>query len=127
MPTTQEIFSQSVEFNRWAHGTDDVLPEEAFMLERHLDHDLNVLEGGVGGGRLLRAMTVRGFRSLAGFDFVPALVEVARRKDTTGKIDIRVLEATSLDYADASFDQAIYLHQIISGVEGDLARRQALR
>lgn len=125
--TTLEIFSQSSEFDRWAYGNNDVKPEEALMLERFLDPGRSVLEGGTGAGRLVRSLAARGFQSLAGFDFVPALIDVARQRDTSGKIEFRVLEATSLDYADGSFEQAIYLQQIISGLESDAARRQALR
>jgi ubiquinone/menaquinone biosynthesis C-methylase UbiE len=128
MPTTvKEVFSKTSEFDRWAHGSDEVQQEEAFMLDRYLDRNKRVLEGGTGGGRLIRSLAARGFQSLAGFDFVPALLEVAQRKDTSGKIDFREMEATSLDYADGSFEQAFYLQQIISGLEGDAARRQALR
>ena len=127
MATTLDVFTHSREFTRWAHDTVQVKPEEATMLERFLDPAGSVLEGGSGGGRILRSLQARGFQNLAGFDFVPGLVEIARRKDRTGRIDFRVLEATALDYADGAFDQAVYLQQILSGLDGDTARRRALR
>src|ERR1022692_873675 len=107
--TIQEIFSQTREFDRWAYGNNDVQPEESVMLERYLDPEQSVLEGGTGAGRLVRSLQARGFQTLAGFDFVPALIEVARQRDTRGTIEFRVLEATELDYADGTFEQAIYL------------------
>jgi ubiquinone/menaquinone biosynthesis C-methylase UbiE len=127
MPTAHDIFSQTVEFDRWAYGSEEVQPEEAIMLERYLDPERSVLEGGTGGGRLIRSLQVRGFKSLSAFDFVPAMIEVARKKDASKSIEFRVLDATKLDYADATFDQAFYLQQIISGLDSDAARRQALR
>src|SRR5262245_36837625 len=102
MLTLHDVFSRTREFNRWAHGSRDVKPEEAFMLERYLDPDKSVLEGGTGGARLLRFLQKRGFKSLAGFDFVAELIELNRERDASGEIDFRVLEATSLDYADGS-------------------------
>jgi SAM-dependent methyltransferase len=128
MPTSlQEIFANTREFNRWTDADSQVQPEEAFMLERYLDPKGSVLEGGCGGGRLLRSLQARGFQTLAGFDFVPAMIEVARSRDKLGTMDLRVQDATALDFADASFDQAYYLQQIMSGIDGDAARRQALR
>lgn len=125
--TLQEIFSQTSEFDRWAYGSNEVQAEETFMLERYLDRDRSVLEGGTGGGRLVRSLQARGYQTLAGFDFVPGLIDVARQRDTSGKIEFRVQEATALDYADGAFEQAVYLQQIICGLDSDIARRQALR
>ena len=125
--TALEIFSQTREFDRWAYGNNEVKPEEALMLERYLDPERSVLEGGTGAGRLVRSLKARGFRTLAGFDFVPAMIDVARQRDTSGAIEFRVLNATALDYAAGAFEQAVYLQQILSGVETEAARRQALR
>jgi SAM-dependent methyltransferase len=128
MPATaHDVFSKTGEFERWAHSNNELQPDEAWMLDRFLDPTKSVLEGGTGGGRLLHALKARGFQSLAGFDFVPGMVEAAKKRDTTGAIDFRVQDATALEYAGASFDQAIYLQQIVSGLDTDAARRQVLR
>src|SRR5687767_9768929 len=122
MPTTFEVFAKTREFDRWAYGNNDVQSEEALMLERYLDPELRVLEGGTGAGRLVRFLKARGFRSLAGFDFVPALVDVARQRDESGEIAFHVQDATKLDFADGQFDQAVYLQNILCGLECDMER-----
>jgi len=125
MPRTGDPF-QTTEFGRWAHGT-DLFAAERWMLEHYLDPDGSVVEGGTGGGRLLLALKARGFRQLAGFDFVPAMIEVAKERDAGRQIDFRVQDATCLDYPDAAFDQAVYFQQLLSVLHGDEARRRALR
>jgi SAM-dependent methyltransferase len=124
MGTMRDTF-RTTEFESWAHRI-DWSREERWMLEHFLDPEGSVVEGGTGGGRLVLALKAMGFRRMAGFDFVPAMIEVARQRDTDRLIDFRVQDATCLDYPDAAFDQAIYLQQLLCLLDGDEPRRRAL-
>jgi SAM-dependent methyltransferase len=124
MMDNQEIYSTK-EFAQWAHR-EGLEPGEAYLIERFLDPSAKTLEGGTGGGRLLLAMQSRGFEDLHGFDFVPALIEAAKSRDVAGTIDFRVQDATELDYVDSSFDQLVYLQQILCLISPEEARRRAL-
>jgi len=113
----------TVERDYWAEAA-GLKPDERALIERHLDRHAVTLEAGTGGGRILGEMSRLGFTLLAGFDFVPALVEAARRADATGEIRFEVQDARRLGYPDASFDQLIYLQQLLSSIEdaGDRGR-----
>jgi len=113
------------EFDQWAQRT-GLEPGEAYLIEHQLDARVKTLEAGTGGGRLLLAMQARGFEDLHGFDFVPEFIEAARRRDASGTIDFRVQDATQLDYADSSFDQLVYLQQVLCLISTADDRRRAL-
>jgi SAM-dependent methyltransferase len=120
----------TVERDYWAEAA-GLKPDERALIERYLARDATTLEAGTGGGRILGEMRRLGFTSLAGFDFVPELVAEARRADPTRDIRFEVQDARRLEYPDASFDQVLYLQQLLSSIEesGDRARvmREALR
>lgn len=122
--SNQQIYSTR-ELQQWALR-EGLEPGEQFLIERHLDPKAKTLEAGSGGGRLLLAMQARGFEDLHGFDFVPAMVEAARRRDRSGAIDFQVHDATAPGYDDASFDQLVYLQQVLCFIAGEDARRRAL-
>jgi ubiquinone/menaquinone biosynthesis C-methylase UbiE len=113
----------TVERDYWAEAV-GLKPDERALIERYLDREASTLEAGTGGGRILGEMRELGFTSLAGFDFVPELVAEARRGDASGEIRFDVQDATRLTYPDASFDQVIYLQQLLSSIEdaGDRGR-----
>jgi ubiquinone/menaquinone biosynthesis C-methylase UbiE len=113
----------TVERDYWAEAA-GLKPDERALIERYLDRDASTVEAGTGGGRILAEMSRLGFASLAGFDFVPELVAEARRSDPTGAIRFEVQDATRLDYPDGSFDQALYMQQLLSALEdeGDRTR-----
>lgn len=123
MTPDNKIFFESSEFDTWAHR-EGLLPEESVLVARFLDPGVPTLEAGTGGGRILLELASRGFADLAGFDYVPGLIEAARRRDPTGAIDYRVMDATALDYPDATFAQALYLQQLLCVVgEADVRLR----
>lgn len=99
---------------------------EDFVFRTYLDPQARTLEAGTGGGRLLLDLQSRGFTDLHGFDLMPEFIDIARRRDQSGAIDFRVLNATDLDYEDASFDQAIYLQQVLCFLQTDPDRRRAV-
>jgi SAM-dependent methyltransferase len=116
----------TVERDYWAEAA-GLKPDERALIERYLDPAASTLEAGAGGGRILGEMSRLGFGSLAGFDFVPELVAEARRSDLTGEIRFEVQDARRLDYPDASFDQVLYLQQLLSSIESDGDRLRVVR
>jgi SAM-dependent methyltransferase len=116
----------TVERDYWAEAA-GLKPDERALIERYLDRDATTLEAGTGGGRILAEMSRLGFTSLAGFDFVPELVAEARGADPTGKIRFQVGDATRLEYPDASFDQLLYLQQLLSAIEDEGDRHRVIR
>jgi len=101
--------------------------DERALVERYLDPAADTLEAGTGGGRVALELQRIGFGSLTAFDFVPGLIEDAKRRDSTGKIRFQVQDATGLDYPDDRFDQVVYFAQLISTIEGEPDRAAALR
>lgn len=106
----------TVERDYWAEAA-GLKPDERALIERYLDRDATTLEAGTGGGRILGEMRELGFKSLAGFDFVPELIAEARLDEPSGEIRFDVQDATRLTYPDESFDQLIYLQQLLSSIE----------
>jgi len=124
MVSNKELYS-TVNFDDWAYRT-NLLPVERFLIETYLDKKGKTVEAGTAGGRILLEMQKLGFTSLHGFDFIPEYIQEAKDKDPQNSIDFVVGDATKLDYEDNSFDQVIYLMQIISSIEDEFGRKQAL-
>lgn len=125
MTGDQRGFYREVEHEYWAagEGLDD---EEAAALERSLDPAVPTLEGGCGGGRIVRALAKRGFGTLSGFDFSPEMIAAARARDPQGAFAFDVADATALPYPDSSFGQAVYLQQVLCLIEAAEGRRTAI-
>jgi len=115
----------TVERDYWAEAA-GLKPDERALIERYLKRDASTVEAGTGGGRILGEMSGLGFTSLAGFDFVPELVEEARRADSTGRIRFEVQDARRLEYPEASFEQVLYLQQLLSAIESRDEREQVM-
>ena len=113
-------------FDSWAlrKGLTDL---EEQLVTRFLERDLRTLEAGTGGGRILHELRDRGFSDLHGFDYLPGFIDVARARDPSGAIDFTVQDAVGLDYPDASFDQALYVQQVLCFVEDADDRVRAMR
>ena len=116
----------TVEFKNWAYK-ERLHSTEMYLFNRYLNKGGKTLEAGTGGGRILLSLGEFGFTSLCGFDFSSRLIEMARRRDVAHAINFEVKNAVELDYDEASFDQIIYLEQLISVIEGDDERKRALR
>lgn len=76
-----------------------------------------VLEVGFGPGLTIAQMAARATGGLvAGVDFSPAMLALARRRNTraikAGRVDLRASEATALPFADVSFDKALSIHTL---------------
>jgi SAM-dependent methyltransferase len=113
-------------FDSWASRT-GLTDFEERLVSRFLERDLSTLEAGTGGGRILHELASRGFHDLHGFDYVPGFIDVARSRDASRSIDFTVQDAVELDYADAEFDQALYLQQVLCFIEDSAGRFRAMR
>lgn len=125
MIDNKAIFS-TVEFDSWAYRN-RLIPAEKYLIENYLDTRGKTLEAGTAGGKILLAMKAMGFTSLFGFDFVPEFIEQAKKRDTANDICFEVGDAVSLRYDDSSFDQIIYLQQIICVIENEASRLKAMQ
>jgi ubiquinone/menaquinone biosynthesis C-methylase UbiE len=125
MIDNKEIYC-TVEFDAWVNRK-NLNRAEKYLIKNYLDKKGRTLEAGTAGGKILLAMKELGFDSLTGFDYVPGFIESARRRDTSKTIRFDVADAVSLPYADSSFDQIIYLQQIICCIEDEPSRRNALQ
>ena len=117
----------TTDFDKWATNGRHLSSAERWLIENYLSKDGDTMEAGTGGGSIVYAMRGMGFTSLTGFDNVPGLVQAARAGDPAGEITFDVQEATDLDYEDGSFDQIIYFQLLLSLVEGEEGRVEALR
>ena len=119
------VFS-NVEFTNWAH-LEELKPEEKCLIQKYLENQGKTIEAGTGGGRILIEMQKLGFTSLSGFDCAPEMIEVAKQRGENNDLSFEVQDATNLPYQDNSFDQAIYLQQIICFIQDDLGRLNAFK
>jgi SAM-dependent methyltransferase len=117
---------QGIEFSTWL-DRETLLAEEKYLIQTYLKPDLKTVEAGTNGGRILFKMQEMGFTSLAGFDYVPELIDRAIARDPDRNINFQVQDAIDLAYADSSFDQIIYLQQIICLIENHQDRLTAVR
>ena len=117
---------ETVEFDNWAYR-EGLGYEEKFLIEKYLNKDLRTLEAGTGGGRIILEMKNLGFTSLQAYDYLPGFIEQAKKKDSTGSIYFEVEDATDLSYKDCSFDQILYLQQLISSIDGADNKLKALK
>jgi len=114
MNDSKKIY-ESKEFGNWAYPT-GLIEDEATLISKYFKKNLATLEAGTGGGRILHALRDLGYNNLHGFDYVPEFIKVARARDQSSRIEFKVQDATQLDYSDDSFDQIIYLQQILSAL-----------
>lgn len=122
--SNKDLYS-GVEFSTWLN-LEKLWPAEAYLIEKYLNPDFSVVEAGVNGGRILLRMEDMGFKSLAGFDYVPELIDKAIERNLDRTIDFQVQDAIELAYPDSSFDQIVYLQQIICLIENREDRLKAL-
>lgn len=113
MSDDQLSFYRTVERDYWGTAWGNK-PDEVAILERYLSTGEETVEAGTGNGRILFQLAERGFGRLAGFDFVPELIERARATEGAEAIEFEVADAKAPPYPDGRFGQAIYLSQVAS-------------
>lgn len=112
-------------FDDWS-DLSGLKPEEKYVIEKYLDPGQKTLEAGTAGGRIVGEMKNLGFTSLYGYDFVPGFIEKAKQRDTSNSIGFEVQDATCLNYENSSFDQILYLAQILSTID-ESGRAKAMK
>ena len=115
--SNKDLFS-GIEFSTWIE-IEDIFSEEKYMIQKYLQPDLKTVEAGTNGGRILLNMKEMGFTALAGFDNVPELIDAAIARNPERNIDFQVQDAVELSYSDNSFDQILYLQQILCLLESE--------
>ena len=126
--SNKDLFG-SVEFSTWIE-IEHIFLEEKYMIQKYLQPHLKTVEAGTNGGRILLNMKEMGFTALAGFDNVPELIDAAIARNPDRDIDFQVQDAVKLSYPDESFDQILYLQQILCLLESEdrvKAMRESLR
>ena len=119
------VFS-TTEFDAWVERK-NLIPAEKFLIGNYFAKAGRTLEAGAGAGRILFEMKALGFTSLRGFDLVYPLIESAKKKDVTNTIRFEVQDAIRLAYKDASFDQILYLQQVLCFIDAAPSRLMALK
>lgn len=123
--SNKDLYS-GIEFSTWLKKR-SLIDAEKYLITKYLKPNLASVEAGTNGGRILLGMQDMGFTNLAGFDYIPALIERAIDQDLTKTIDFQVQDAIKLDYRDHSFDQIIYLQQILCTIENQEDRLKAIQ
>jgi ubiquinone/menaquinone biosynthesis C-methylase UbiE len=125
MANNKETFS-SVDFDYWAFK-ENLSDEEKIIIETYLDKNSKTLEAGTGGGRIALSMQKNGFKSLFAFDYISDFIEHARQRDKMGSVSFAVEDATALTYQDNTFEQLVYLQQVLCCIEDEYARLSAFK
>lgn len=102
---------------------------EQKLIDRFLPRDGAVLDIGCGAGRTTFGMYEAGYQCLTGYDLSTTMIAAARR--IAGALDLAIRfdvgDATSMPYADASFDGALFSFQGLTCIPGGKRRLKALR
>lgn len=122
----KEFYNTTEGFDELSNRT-GLYPDENYVIQKYLAPGRKTLEAGTGDGRILGEIKKLGFTSLYGYDFVPAFIERAKQRDTSGSICFEVQDATCLNYEDSCFDQILYLQQIISIIDDEVGRAKAVK
>lgn len=125
-PSTNKDLYSGVEFSTWLE-LESLDAQEQYLIQKYLQPELKTVEAGTNGGRILLKMQELGFTTLSGFDCIPTLIDRAIERDPNRTIDFQVGDAIELAYPNNSFDQIIYLQQIICLIETSAARLKALQ
>lgn len=124
-PMDNKKLYQGAEFENWAYR-EKLIPEEEYLIKKYLQPHKKTVEAGTAGGKILFGMQKVGFTDLHGYDYVPEFIQTAIARDPSGSINFEVQDATSLQYETSSFEQIVYLQQIISSIDFDGDRLKAL-
>jgi ubiquinone/menaquinone biosynthesis C-methylase UbiE len=125
-PANNKELYLGLEFHLWAYR-ENLDDNEAYLINKYLGKSKKTLEAGTAGGRILLALQNGGFTDLHGFDYVSEFIDAAKNRDTSKKINFMVQNATSLLYENESFDQILYLQQVISSIDLDIDRIKSLQ
>lgn len=127
MPTTFDIMS-GPEREYWVQNSQKSLEKvERSLVSKYLtDKESRIIEAGTGGGRIAFNLEAIGFQNIDAFDFVPQMIDEANKfaLQRSSNVHFHVADATSLaEFESNSYDYALYLQQILSGVPINLVER----
>lgn len=122
----QQTIWSSGDYNRIAYLTVPVA--ETLAARAELRPGSRVLDVATGTGHVALA-TARQFSEVSALDYVPALLDVARRRaDAEGlAIDIREGDAENLPYADGTFDAVLSALGVMFTADHDRAAAELVR
>ena len=104
---------------------------ERTLIERHFTTAHRILELGCGGGRVALGLLQAGYADVVATDFSPIMVSLARAvladHDEAWERRVEQQDATALNYADASFDRAIFAFNGLMCLPSRAHRLAALR
>lgn len=131
---TKETIVKQEEVNRATYSTPKALsiysklyiwPYETALFDKYLKPGMRVLDLGCGTGRSTKYIAERGV-AVTGVDMVASFIE--KGKAMYPELDLRVMNATKLDFPDASFDFVFFSNQGIDySDEREKIRREAHR
>ena len=101
---------------------------ERRLIDRYLPRDGAVLDIGCGAGRTTFGLYEAGYRRLTGHDLSTTMIAAARRIAIGRNLAIQfdLADATSMPYADASVDGALFSFQGLMCIPGGKRRLEAL-
>jgi ubiquinone/menaquinone biosynthesis C-methylase UbiE len=102
----------------------ELQPCEAYLFNKYLRPDLEILDMGVGGGRTTPTLS-RGARRYVGADYSRAMVNACRSRFPS--LDFRHCDATDMSqFADSTFDAVVFSFNGIDVINSDEARQRCI-
>lgn len=103
-------------------------PSEENLIDRFFPTGSTVLDVGCGAGRVSIALAKKGY-VVTGIDFLPEMIEVANHQAKSHgiNVDFRVMDATNLDFSRESFQNVLFLFNLLEFVPGKRNREIALK
>ena len=116
----------TVEFSAWEQRR-RLIPAERFLIQKFCAKTGKTLEVGTKRSRQnLFEMKTMGF-TFYGVDLVHRLLRCGKEKDKRKTISFGVQDAARLGYKDYTFDQIIYLQQVLCFIEDATSRQTAIK
>jgi SAM-dependent methyltransferase len=116
-------------YDHWASQTIALWEQERKLLAAYCPNiDARFLVVGCGAGRETLAMCEQGYRHLSAVDATAALLDVARKQAAARgcTLDFQLADASSLPYADATFDVVTMFANIYGHITPKTIRLRAL-
>ena len=103
-------------------------PSEGNLIDRFFQNGSTVLDVGCGAGRVSVALAKKGY-VVTGLDFLPEMIELANRQANSHGINVefKVMDATNLDFLRESFQNVLFLFNLLESIPRKRNRERALR
>ncbi len=119
--------SESVQRNYLEMSRRGLWKSEESLIGKYFSPGSSVLDIGCGSGRTTFPLMRAGYRVI-GVDLTPAMIASAKRlaEEFRMDADVRVGDATSLEFPDGSFDNALFSFNGWNQIPGKMNRQKAL-